>query len=218
MFSKKLIVPVIVSPINLVGQPPLLHDLFKLLKDAGVEYFALFGGAVRDANYAAYYDKAVKINDYDVRVWLPEDVFEAAQTGFLSRLAKIANTDIREVPSAGTGRIRYCLTFQQAEIDISIRPIASSSPKYKPLPAAVAIDRARDCDIGLSAVAIDSTGQAWARAEYLDDLQNKTLTVYPSDNKKRIEEYTQRMQAKFPDHRVVILENDESSIQSLIKL
>jgi len=72
-------------------------------------------------------------------------------------------------------------------------------------PAAVAIDRAGDADIGLCSVAIDPHGQAWATAQYAQDRDNGTLTVYPIDDLARKDAYTKRMQAKFAAHRVINL-------------
>jgi hypothetical protein len=85
-------------------------------------------------------------------------------------------------------------------MDVSIRPGVATSL------AAVAVERAMDSDIGLSSVAIASDKSAWATPEYLDDRNNRTLTVYPRPNaERRLREYTERMQQKFPDHTVIRL-------------
>ena len=97
--------------------------------------------------------------------------------------------------------MRYCFDFGGGEMDLSIRP----SKIEQVYPAHVAIDRARDADIGLSSVAIDANGVVWAAREYLRDRNDRTLSVYPSDNTNRVREYTERMQQKFPDHTVVML-------------
>jgi len=102
---------------------------------------------------------------------------------------------------AGTGSIRYCLNYLGVEMDVSIRPLSSLTV------ASVAIERVGESDIGLSSVAIGLDGVTWATPEYVEDRNNRTLTVYPRPNaERRLREYTERMQAKFPSHTVIWLE------------
>lgn len=182
-----------VQEITLYGRPPLLTPVFNLLVQAGARHFALFGGAVRDADYAARHGEIRPIKDYDLRVWLPED----KEAGFVRSLGE----NVRLTPSAGTGRIRYCLDFMGAELDISVRTFPSVDYPAE----AVAQDRAADADIGLCSVAIDSLGRAWATAEYIADRDGRTLSVYPSSDVARMRAYTQRMQTKFPGHTIIAL-------------
>jgi len=86
-------------------------------------------------------------------------------------------------------------------MDVSIRPLSSLTV------ASVAIERVGESDIGLSSVAIGLDGVTWATPEYVEDRNNRTLTVYPRPNaERRLREYTERMQAKFPSHTVIWLE------------
>lgn len=56
------------KPIKLHNSPPLMKQCFQLLQQAGADHFALFGGAVRDADYSARYNQPHRIKDYDLRV------------------------------------------------------------------------------------------------------------------------------------------------------
>lgn len=192
------------TPVALAGRPPLTETAFSFLKAAGATHFALFGGSIRDADYAVRHKQPRAIKDYDLRIWLPAENYDAHLKSFIAKLASVSDMAIEEMPSAGTGRIRYGLNLKGAELDISVRPIHNLSSL--PL-SAVAKDRAEDSDIGICSVAIDATGQAYATPEYLADQNNKTLSVYPNDDRDRISAYTARMQQKFPDHLIVWLGN-----------
>lgn len=191
-----------INPLKLIGYPPRQQAIFDLLVLAGAENFALFGGAARDADYAARKNRTPQINDYDLRVWLsPQDT-----KNFLEKLQTLSETPITETPSAGTGRIRYCLNWQGADLDISVRPVPEKYKSLKSIPVeAVAIDRALDADIGLCSIAIDPKGQAWATDEYEYDQLNNTLTVYPINDTSRRLAYASRMQGKFPDSKLIWL-------------
>ncbi|MHB1948574.1 MAG: hypothetical protein ACYCQI_10740 [Gammaproteobacteria bacterium] len=200
-----------VRRIELLAQPPLTHACFELLKAAGATHYALFGGSIRDADYAKRYHQDRPIKDYDIRVWLPAENYEQHEKSFVVKLAEVANTKIVEVPRPVTGGVRHCLYLNGVELDISLKPIPDRF-KNKNIPVeAVAIDRASESDIGLCSVAIDPSGTAWARPEFQLDQINKTLTVYPFNSLKRRTEYTQRMKEKFSDHRVVWLEDSNIS-------
>jgi hypothetical protein len=190
-----------IVPVMLAAYPPLLRDIFNLLTDAGARQFALFGGAIRDADHAARCNRQPKINDYDLRVWLSPVDHEDRRRDFIVRLATLPGKDITEMPSAGTQRLRYGLDYKGADLDISIRP----APDQSGAAEAVAIERAGDGDIGLCSVAVDPLMQAWATPEYEQDQRNKTLSVYLIEDAERREAYTTRMQGKFPDHRLVWL-------------
>lgn len=193
-----------IDRIELAAQPPHIQDCFEILREAAPGApFALFGGAVRDAHYAAYWDKPSKLdelNDYDLRIWMPEDNHAEHTRAFVERLGEVAGRDVEYRPSLGTGAIRYYLTFPGVmEMDVSVR-----TPKGALRTASVAIERAGEADAGLSSVAIASDGTAWATPEFKNDVENRTITMYPRPNSgNRIPEYAQHMQAKFPDHTVV---------------
>ena len=212
----------IIRPAILAAQPLVLEASFDLLRETNAEApFALFGGAVRDTDYAAFHGLESQVNDYDIRVWLPEDDHEERKREFVARLGMLAGTAIREVPSAGTGVIRYCLDYRGVELDVSVRrPLAEvdnvdvRAPSLATLStgALVAIERVKESDIGLSSVAIGSDGSAWETPEHAADRANRTLTVYPRPNaERRLREYSERMHQKFPGHAVIWLPGGPTS-------
>ena len=209
--------------VELLGYPPLFKACFELLQLAGVNYFALFGGAVRDADYAVRHGGiSCAIKDYDFRIWLPNTEYEKQLNNIIQRIELITGTTIKEVASLGTERLRHSFIHHGIEWDISFRPIPQSMQTPIPIEA-VAIDRASDSDIGLCSVAIDPNGKVWARPEYLFDQKYKTLTVFSSQDIERIKAYTKRMQEKFPNHKLIWQENshpllDDKTIQSNINI
>ena len=190
-----------IEQVSLDAQPPGTNDCFDLLREAAPGApFALFGGAVRDTHYAAHWGTPSRLNDYDLRIWLPEDEHEARTRMFVRRLGEISGSEIEHKPSAGTGRIRYYFTMGDMELDVSVRTPATTSLAV----ARVAIERAGDADAGLSSVAIAPDGVAWATPEFTSDVENHTITMYPRpDSGNRLPEYAERMQEKFPEHEVI---------------
>lgn len=188
-----------VQEINLSAMPAKLDECFEVLQEVGVEQYALFGGAVRDTDYAAYHgiDRAIK--DYDVRIWLPQEEYDQQLLEFVANLGRVTISPLRIVPAGGTPHVRYCFELSGTEMDVSVRPSKNGAR----LIAATAIDRVSDADIGLSAVAIAPDKTAWATPEYLTDRNNRTLTVYPDPNADRLADYTARMMSKYPDHTIV---------------
>lgn len=179
-----------IDVVKLNKSPVMWDSLVRFLTLLGATNLALFGGAPRDA------DLGITPNDYDIRVWLDDD----KAVVFLSRLR--AKVQVQEVPSLGTGRIRYCFEYRGVKVDLSIRPIPDRYiGKYIPLNA-VAKERAGEADLGLSSVAIDPIGLAYGTDEYVLDRHFKHLTVYPSPDLARILAYTLRMSKKFPGYKV----------------
>lgn len=194
-----------VEEITLQAKPPGINDCFELLREVAPEApFALFGGAVRDTHYAAYWDGPSQLNDYDIRVWLPEDEHKARTEAFVRHLGEVSGNEIEHKPSAGpSGRIRYYLTMRSdIELDVSVRTPATTSLAI----ASVAIERAGDADAGLSSVAIAPDGTVWATPEFQSDIENHTISMYPRpDSGNRLPEYAKHMQTKFPGHEVIWL-------------
>ncbi len=201
-----------IQPIELTGMPPAYQACFDVLAAADPDApTLLFGGAVRDADYAAYHNEQRPINDYDLRVLLPDDDHDERIAAFASRLAVAAGSEVRETPSAGTGRIRHCVSLDLnrlgvVEMDVSIRQMSLIPDLSVRGLAALATERVTESDIGLSSVVIAADGVAWAAKEYTEDRNNRTLTVYPRPNaQRRLREYSKRMLQKFPTHRVIWL-------------
>jgi hypothetical protein len=135
--------------------PPLWNELSNLLGKF-LKHFALFGGAIRDTCL----DKPIK--DYDVRGWVEN---QEEERRILASL-KNAGYDVREVPSAGTGRIRYCFKFSGSEVDLTLTRIPDHC-RYPWVPfEAVAIERATAADAGISSVAMDKEGWGYATSDF----------------------------------------------------
>lgn len=188
-----------IQEVNLTAMPAKLDECFEIMQEVGVEQYALFGGAVRDTDYAAYHGVDRAIKDYDVRVWLPPEEYDQQLAEFVANLGKVTISPLRTVPAGGTPHVRYCFEFSGTEMDVSVRPGKDGARSV----AATAIDRALDADIGLSAVAIAPDKTAWATPEYIADRDKCTLTVYPDPNIDRLADYTARMMGKYPDHTIV---------------
>jgi len=172
-----------------VTHPPAMEKCFDLLIAAGAEYFCLFGGAVRDTECKK------EIRDYDLRVWF-ETHQKASQ--FILTLKKLIHPrNISIEPCIGSDNVRYCFMWHNVDLDLSIRIVDSLSI------SAVAQERAFKADIGLSAVAIDATGQGWCRSEFISDRDNKTLTVYENPSKNQQESYLQRLSQKYPEYHII---------------
>ena len=136
----------------------------------------LFGGALRDAQLQ------IPIKDYDIRIWTDDP-----DTVLVRLVERFGPYTV--VSADGTPHVRYLFTFREAELDISLRrPIVGRTP---------AQDRARDSDVGLSAVAMDTDMKWWCREDYLLDLQNGTLTL--RSHAPHVQQYAQRLRAKYPD-------------------
>lgn len=195
-----MVSPMTTHPITLAAQPPLVREIFVRMAKAGARHFALFGGAIRDADYNARHGENRRIMDYDIRIWTNPRQDEG---NTVLRLEREFQSAARHEPSAGTGRIRYCFDFMGSELDISLRLIPAQYAGGLVSISAVAQDRAGDSDIGICAVAIDPTFGVWARPEYIEDQMNRTLSVYPIPDAARKAAYSARMKAKFPAHAVI---------------
>ena len=194
----------VITPVALLALPELAPDIFNQLARAGARHSAIFGGAPRDADYAARHQVDKPVRDYDVRIWIEPTDHEFHKQLVLDRL-RIVFGPMVPMPGLGNGPMRYIFNYKGSELDVSIRPIPEHF-RYRQIPVgAVAYDRAQDSDIGLSSVALDPTLQAWGSLQYLADRDNKTLTVYPIDNPERKAAYLAKMQKKFPEHRAIEL-------------
>lgn len=214
------------SAITLNAYPPNTKEYFDILIKCGATHFALFGGAVRDADYSAYHNKQIHINDHDIRVVGPF-VFNSADPDssdpkttesfddFLKSLEKELDCKYTLEPSPGTDRVRYVFrtkifssssssSYERPEdtLDISFRHVSQKVLSTMPVEN-VALDRITKCDIGLSAVAIDPKMQAWALDQYIMDRNDKTLTIFMINDRERRLTYAERLKKKFPDHTIL---------------
>ena len=170
-------------------RPPKWDYVCDLLRDAGVKYFTLFGGAVRDA------DLGRPISDYDVRIWLPEENFETELHRFLLDLPP---GRFKIIPCPGsTTKVRYVLELQHLLLDISVRPYTGTPSIYAPAHAQI-----MKANAGISAIAMDPRGTVWCRPEYVQDKTNQTITMLHAVSQKT-EQYQKRLQEKFPSWKVI---------------
>ena len=171
--------------------------------NAAFSAFAAYGGAARDPDYSVHHGRPDwRVNDYDVRVWVPSDNYTQNERDFARCIEEVAEAPFDTQLIPGTNYIRYYLTLPNIQMDVSIRP----APKlFKD--ADVAKSRVKNADVGLSAIAIDSSSQAWAAPEYVQDRNNRTLSVYHhrTRHRDRVNSYMTKMQQKFPHHEVVNL-------------
>ncbi|MDX0260504.1 hypothetical protein GOC60_04675 [Sinorhizobium meliloti] len=58
-------------------------------------------------------------------------------------------------------------------------------------------------DIGICQIGRDQSGTIVATQAYLDDVQNKTLTILEPPRTEHDTDHIRRVRAKFPDHRVI---------------
>lgn len=199
-----------IQKINLLAQPPAVEQTFDILREAGSRLgntafgaFALFGGAVRDPDYSVYHGRPDwRVNDHDLRVWLPPDNYTKNEQDFARCIEEIVRIPFDKHLIPGTDYIRYYLTLPDVQMDVSIRP----APKLFEN-ADVAKSRAKNADIGLSAIAVDSSLKAWAAPEYVQDRNNHTLSIYPHKKRHqgRVDSYRAKMEKKFNHHKVVYL-------------
>jgi hypothetical protein len=201
-----------IQPTELAGMPIAYQACFDVLAEAAPGApVVLFGGSVRDADYAAYYREPRPIKDYDLRILLPDDNHAERIAAFAAALAVAARNDVREVPSPGTERIRHCVDLDLGnlgivDMDVSVRKASTIPNLHSEGIAALAKERVSESDIGLSSIVLASDGIAWASREYQQDRNDRTLSVYPRPNaESRLRAYSKRMQQKFPDHTVIWL-------------
>jgi len=182
-------------------KPLHLEECYSFLNNNGAVHFCIFGGAVRDSDNKSAepikdYDPCGFTPGYDFRVWFDD---EKKAHVFVTNLK---NYGCQIEPCIGSDYVRYVTKFQNIELDISYRMI----PKQKKIQdSSVAQERAAKADVGLSAVAMDPTGQGWCTPEYFFDKQNQTITVYPNPNEKQVKSYVKRMLQKYPKYDVIYL-------------
>ena len=148
MYSqKKAITKPTVSLIKLSAYPPFMQRCFDLLETAGAHHYALFGGAIRDADYMARHQQPHAIKDYDLRIWLPKEDFQTHLSSYLQTLGSLTKSTIHPIPCPGTDEVHYCIVYEGIELDISVRPIPAQYEGLSVPIEAVACDRARLSDV-----------------------------------------------------------------------
>lgn len=189
--------------ITLGRYPEQASLYFDVMRKAGASIFCLFGGLVRDTDCGHLYNKTYPIKDLDMRVWMPESTFNDAVPAMLKNLEEQGAV----FKDAERFNIypRYLFDLLGHEIDLTLRPKPDALFLDQAINASVAQDRAADAPVGLSAVALDNTMQAWAMPDYVSDRDLKILTVAAHVEREDGLNYAQRLQErKYPDHRIIL--------------
>jgi hypothetical protein len=192
--------------ITLNAYPLRAEACFGLFQEAGAKVACIFGGCVRDADCAAFYNTPLAIKDYDARIWVPHLHHHHNIDCIMNYITKHTNSTIVNLPSYDTDTPRFGITLDDTEIDLSFRLKPAASFSDPELSQKLAQDRACRSDVGLSAVALDNTMQAWALPEYLSDRDNKTITVFNNGHDIYSLPYAKKlMTQKYPQHRLIVL-------------
>ena len=168
-----------------------LDRIINTLSEAGFKFFCIFGGSLRDSDLKQ--KNKCEIKDYDIRIW-SEKTEEMVCAQLTLRSSIGACTKIKCI---GTANNRYVFSYDGMELDVSIRQIPSAKSNIEDC----AKERVMNADIGLSAIAMSSTGSCWVHEEYIHDRDNDTLTLL-KEKCIRTDEYMKRMMVKFPNNTV----------------
>ena len=195
------------AKIDLYSYPAQAEAYFTALTKAGANVACIYGGVVRDADYNAYYGdlfedfNEIPMKDYDIRVWLPETIFESKVNEVLDNLEK-QGAMISQAEQFND-HPRYIVDLFGDEIDLTLRPKPDSLVKRKSAIKNVACDRVVDAPVGLSAIALDMTMQAWALPQYEDDRNGLKITILSHSKIENSLDYAERLKKKYAFHDVI---------------
>lgn len=183
--------------------PDKTAAIFEAVNSATVKSAScVFGGCLRDTDCSAFYGMAIPVNDYDMRIWVIDGFLHESAGIILDHLTHKGAT-IREAQSWDKDKPRYEADFLGTKIDISFRSKPYNQVRHESASSLVAIDRVRDSDVGLSAIAMDDRHNVWIMPEYLTDRAGLKLTVLSKDHLDRSLAYAERLKAKkYPLHDI----------------
>ncbi len=186
------------------GLPELAELYFSCLNKIGFDTACIFGGAVRDTDYSARNKVAIPVNDYDIRVWVPQDDFWGAVNKFCEQILTFDGAEVEKLHWWAPHKPRYEVRLSGGKMDVSFRGASEEALNNSARFANIARDRAQGSDVGISAIALASDLTCWAMPEYLQDCANRTITVYPSNHDESSLAYADRLiRQKFTTHTVV---------------
>lgn len=173
---------------------PFSTQIFDILNKNGFSNSVIFGGSIRDfvtTNYQTH-----SINDYDIRI-----VSNLNELDIAHSLVPYFG-DFTIVPSLGNNKNRFIFYFNNIELDISIRP--SDIDNYSL--DLNTTERVYNSDAALSSFVLNSQLDCYCREEAISDINLSTLTFYSSDNDERLHYYVNKMQIKFPNRKIIIID------------
>jgi hypothetical protein len=185
-----------VDVINYETNNNIFKRIFDKLKNAKCEDCCIFGGSLRDSdkNVRENTNTHQNVKDYDIRIWTYD---------FDKTIHLLTKQFGKPKPVLGhfscASKPRYIFHIWDVELDVSLRIKPNNCNLI------CAQERALDSDIGLSSIAMEPNGICCGRPEYVKDRDNKTLTIIKREyrDEKRIQNYTKRMQGKFPNHMII---------------
>lgn len=174
-----------------------LEECFDLMRDLELKDFAVFGGAVRDSIINLVHGKDIKVNDYDIRVVVPE-------TDYMDHVDDIreeirCNERVRELEELHIykpSRQRIGVILRSGvELDLSFEGIDDlDDPDY------VAEKRVKSGDVGISSVAISADKRLFYSDKFLSDLKNQTVSIDNDEMHRlhplRVEQYALKVANK----------------------
>lgn len=184
--------------------PQKAQVIFKHLQQAGISVACLYGGALRDTDCSHAQQRIIRINDYDVRAWIPGCNFEEKLVEITDNLSAQKGVKVEDAEWWGLDKPRYKLKLAGVEIDLSLRSKSDALFLDNRIFTRVAVDRAYDSDLGISGIALANNGDTWVSKEYLQDRDNHTITIFPTDHNQRSIAYAERLRNKKFLHHTII--------------
>ena len=165
-------------PVTLAATPPLAGRYFAALPPGTVA--TLFGGAIRDTDVGAVHSLNIPVNDYDLRVWVPEGRLQDSVATFCVYMrdthGAVCSSDLNQYSAH---RPRRKIKLFGGELDVSFECVPLGVLQAPEAGVLLAKTRAVASDAGISGVALDASMQAWGLPDYTTDRDNRTVTVYP---------------------------------------
>ncbi len=167
------------------------HD-FELLTTAGVRAPVCFGGALRD------FDQGMMPNDYDFVGGLPSGInFIHGVCQTVGRLSgELVDREITTVTNAATQTAHLLFNHMGRKIDLHL--VSGKVPSVE--------EMADYGSIGLCSIAVGENGQVVASERYINDLNDRTLTIRPGlseDEHRRAELRVVALRQRYPNFRPV---------------
>ena len=164
---------------------------FELLTTLGVRAPVCFGGALRDL------DLGMVPNDYDFVGGLSGESFIHGVCRIVGRLSgELTDREITTVTNAATQTAQLLFNHMGRRIDLHL--VSGKVPSVE--------EMADYGSIGLCSIAVGENGQVVASERYINDLNDRTLTIRPGlseDEHRRAESRVVALRQRYPNFRPV---------------